>query len=496
MGGSYWETEPSGPSRPGTVRLTLPDLDLDLATDHGVFARSGVDRGTHLLLRRAPVPAPRTSVLDLGTGYGPIALATALRQPHAGVWAVDVNRRALALTLANAAHLGQSAGPLHPGSVHPGSVHPAGLDNLLVAEPAEVPPAVRFDGLYSNPPIKIGKQALHDLLVSWLARLLPGSPAWLVVKQAMGADSLQTWLDSHSFPTRRVASKQGYRLLRVTTPGTPPAPLAEEDLAAVTARTGVSWTVLGRLAGGFSDDTFLLGRGAVRAVLKIKTGEGWPDQLDRLLPVVTKLRALGYPTPEVLGAGPLTAERSFLMTAWSSGASPDPANRAQLDALLAAAELHREVHPPPERDWSAMVTQFLNGGISEHEFHPSLAAYTRRALALVPKPVPSLPTGDLVHGDLTFRNTLFDGSDLRAVIDLEGFGAGTVAIDLVSLLSGLTDPADQRVVLDRAVELSGPDVVAACLAHRVLAGLAWASEHPGLLPGAGERAERLLALAD
>lgn len=493
MGGSYWDTEPSGPSRPGTVRLTLPDLDLNLATDHGVFARSGVDRGTHLLLRQAPVPAPRTGVVDLGTGYGPIALVTALRQPLAGVWAVDVNRRALALTRANAARLGQSAGLIHPAD-SPGS--PAGLDNLMVAEPAEVPPAVRFDGLYSNPPIKIGKEALHDLLQNWLARLLPGSPAWLVVKQAMGADSLHTWLDSNGFSTRRAASKQGYRVLRVTTPGTPPAPLPEEDLAVVARQTGGRWTVLGRLAGGFSDDTFLLGRRSVRAVLKIKKGDWWPEQLDRLVTIVAKLRALGYATPEVLGAGPLAADRSFVLTAWSSGVSLDSPNHAQVDALLAATEFHRQVHPPPERDWSAMVTVFLNGGIEEHEFHPSLAAYARRALALVPTPVPSLPTGDLVHGDFTFRNTLFDGPDLRAVIDLEGFGTGTVAIDLVSLLSGLTDLADRRMVLSRAVELSGPDVAAACLAHRVLAGLAWASEHPRLLPGAGEHAEGLLALAD
>lgn len=240
---------------PRTVRLNLPDLRVDLRTDRGVFAASGIDPGTDVLLRSVGPPLPYTGIVDVGTGYGPIAVATARRQPAAGIWAIDVNRRALSLARANT----------------------AALDNVVVAEPGEVPETLRFDGLLSNPPIKVGKDNLHHLLGTWLGRLVPGSSGWLVVKKAMGADTLQDWLNDFGFPTVRTSSKRGYRVLRTTMPGSSPPPLDDADLAEIAHATGGRWTVLGRLAGGFSDPTLLVRQGAVRAVLKIKSGAWWTE---------------------------------------------------------------------------------------------------------------------------------------------------------------------------------------------------------------------------
>src|SRR5262245_39307728 len=144
MNGSYRDWRPASPLRPGVVHLRLPDVSVDLATAAGVFGAQQVDRGTLTLLRHAPAPAARTAVADLGAGYGPIAVTLARQEPLAGVWAVDVNERALDLVRANAA-----------------------VSNVIAAAPAQVPYALRVDGLYSNPPIKIGKDALHDLLRDW-----------------------------------------------------------------------------------------------------------------------------------------------------------------------------------------------------------------------------------------------------------------------------------------------------------------------------------------
>jgi 16S rRNA (guanine1207-N2)-methyltransferase len=175
------------------VRLALPDMTLDLLTDHGVFARGAVDPGTKLLLLEAPAPASSGNLLDLGCGYGPIALAMARRSPGATVWAVDSNRRALDLTATNA----QSAG----------------LTNVRVGE---VPDDVLFDTIWSNPPIRVGKSALHALLSRWLGRLAPGGRAVLVVQKHLGSDSLVRWLDEAGYPTTRLQSRAGYRLLEVT----------------------------------------------------------------------------------------------------------------------------------------------------------------------------------------------------------------------------------------------------------------------------------------
>jgi 16S rRNA (guanine1207-N2)-methyltransferase len=191
----YFDPAPAVPSDRGRVRLVLPDLTLDLATDRGVFSVEGIDRGTKLLLLTAPAPPPAGDLLDLGCGYGPIALTMATRSPTATVWAVDVNERARQLCVENAAA--------------------AGLANVRVAAPDEVPAAVRFAAIWSNPPIRVGKAALHTVLLAWLSRLDPSASAHLVVQRHLGADSLATWLAEAGFDVRRVASRQGYRVLEV-----------------------------------------------------------------------------------------------------------------------------------------------------------------------------------------------------------------------------------------------------------------------------------------
>jgi 16S rRNA G1207 methylase RsmC len=78
-----------------------------------------------------------------------------------------------------------------------------------------VPEDVAFDAIWSNPPIRVGKQALHALLVRWLARLADGGRAHLVVGKNLGSDSLQRWLTEQGWPTERMASERGFRVLRV-----------------------------------------------------------------------------------------------------------------------------------------------------------------------------------------------------------------------------------------------------------------------------------------
>lgn len=195
----YFTPAPAVRSARRTVRLALRDVRLTLASDAGVFSADGLDPGTLVLLEDAPAPPPGGTLLDLGCGYGPVALTLATRDPAATVWAVDVNARARALTAENAAT--------------------AGLSGVRVAAPDEVPAEVRFAAIRSNPPIKAGKGVLHAMLTRWLPRLLPGGEAVLVVNRNLGADSLQRWLTDAGYPTRRIASRRGYRLLAVSAPG-------------------------------------------------------------------------------------------------------------------------------------------------------------------------------------------------------------------------------------------------------------------------------------
>ncbi|WP_106401788.1 class I SAM-dependent methyltransferase [Actinocorallia populi] len=195
MGDHYFSAEPGAASRPGTVDLVLRDLHLRLETDRGMFSPDRVDAGTRILLDTVPAPPRRGNLLDLGCGYGPIALAMASRAPEATVYGVDVNLRALELARRNA--------------------ESAGLANVKFLTAEEVPPETAFAAIWSNPPIRIGKQALHELLEAWLPRLEPGGLAHLVVQKHLGSDSLQRWLTDSGLPAARLASRSSYRILEV-----------------------------------------------------------------------------------------------------------------------------------------------------------------------------------------------------------------------------------------------------------------------------------------
>lgn len=195
----YFTADPQAPARPGEVEFSVAGHDFTLAAAGGVFSAGRLDPGTAVLLRKAELPHEGTegTLLDLGCGYGPIALVLATLAPRATVYAVDVNERALALAAQNARSLGVD-------------------DRVRTVVPDDVPADIRFAEMWSNPPIRVGKAELHDLLLRWLPRLAPDGVAWLVVGRHLGADSLAEWLGGRGWAVARHASQKGFRVLRVT----------------------------------------------------------------------------------------------------------------------------------------------------------------------------------------------------------------------------------------------------------------------------------------
>ncbi len=201
MSEHYFSAQPASSAETRSIDVVLRGRPVRALTAPGVFSGDRLDPGTRVLLDTVPDPVATGTLVDLGCGWGPITLALALASPEARVVAVDVNERARDLTARNAAA--------------------QGLGNVVVAGPEEAAELVAdgIDELWSNPPIRIGKEALHELLGSWLGRLRPDAHARLVVGKNLGADSLQRWIVSAlALPTERTASSKGFRVLDVRRP--------------------------------------------------------------------------------------------------------------------------------------------------------------------------------------------------------------------------------------------------------------------------------------
>ncbi len=194
----YFSASPASAENLRRIRVTLAGREVELTTAGGVFSPDHIDSGTMVLLANTPPPPPGGHLLDLGCGWGPIALSLALESPRATVWAVDVNERALDLVRRNAAELG--------------------LENVNAVTPDDVPADVSFRTIRSNPPIRVGKNELHGLLERWIPRLDERSDAWLVVQRNLGSDSLQRWLGAtfdKGYTVTRAATGRGFRVLKV-----------------------------------------------------------------------------------------------------------------------------------------------------------------------------------------------------------------------------------------------------------------------------------------
>lgn len=194
----YFSAQPAGEFRTTEIAVRLAHGDYTVETAGSIFSPDHIDAGTEQLLYSVPTPPETGNFLDLGCGWGPLALTLAIEAPEASIYAVDVNERALELTTRNAARLG--------------------LANITVGLPGSIEPAVNFDLIWSNPPIRVGKAELHDIMKTWLPRLNVAGEAYLVVAKHLGADSFEKWLESEFEATHSVTredTRKGFRIIKV-----------------------------------------------------------------------------------------------------------------------------------------------------------------------------------------------------------------------------------------------------------------------------------------
>lgn len=201
-GEQYFSATPSSNDERKTLHVTLRDRDIDVQVSNGVFSASKLDLGTSVLLKHAPKPPENGRFLDIGCGWGPISLSLGLESPNAEIFAIDVNERALELTKLNAKNINLK------------NIHTELVENAIKNKDLE-----RIDLIWSNPPIRVGKEVLHEILLTWIPRLNENGKAYLVVQKNLGSDSLIPWLAENlgeNYIVEKYASSKGYRIIEVT----------------------------------------------------------------------------------------------------------------------------------------------------------------------------------------------------------------------------------------------------------------------------------------
>lgn len=195
MADHYFSAQPLTPDERYERTVTIDGDEFSVLAAPGVFSPGRLDKGTRVLLKYAPLPPAEGLLVDLGCGWGPLSLALATASPQARVLAVDVNERARELTRLNAER--------------------AGLTNIEVYPPdegLEIARAEGVRGLWSNPPVRIGKKEMRSLLMDWLTPVT--EEAILVISKNLGADSHAAFL-ADTFEVARLGSSGGFRVLSV-----------------------------------------------------------------------------------------------------------------------------------------------------------------------------------------------------------------------------------------------------------------------------------------
>ncbi len=253
-------------------------------------------------------------------------------------------------------------------------------------------------------------------------------------------------------------------------------------LTYINARHATAFELAGKLPGGHQDGAYaLVEPGGRRAALK---------QLfaPRALPIMRRLSAIGYPTPDVLYTGTADDGTTYLVQEFVPGTPMETLTDTYLDQIFALNDLQANLNPHPEANalesWSGYVYEavfarasvWVTALVNHSRATASLLTALRRATS--PYAATVLPNTDVVHGDLRSGNILVQHGQITGVIDMVYAGYGTRAIDLATMLHTIDSddyaPAVRNRLRAHVIERFGPDVYAICMAYRVIVTVVWA----------------------
>lgn len=198
MSDHYFSQNPQSKSSPKIWQYKLRGNHFTFESDEGVFSKNEVDYGTRMLIERFEAPSVRGDLLDLGCGYGPIGLAVATCNQDREVMLTDINQRAVELARKNAQH--------------------NGVENVefVLSDRLNSLSNHSFAAIMTNPPIRAGKQTVHQMFAESYAALVENGSLWVVIQKKQGAPSAIKKLKELFGNVRVVDRSKGYYLLMMT----------------------------------------------------------------------------------------------------------------------------------------------------------------------------------------------------------------------------------------------------------------------------------------
>jgi len=173
-----------------TLIFKIKDIQLLMTVDNGVFSKKGLDFGTRTLLES--LEEVKGDVLDFGCGYGPIGIYLA-KMTKTNIDMVDVNRRSLNLAKKNALQNKVEV------NVFESNIY----ENINK----------KYDYIITNPPIRVGKKVLYEILFGAKEYLKDNGEMWLVVHKDQGAKSLAKDLEK-SYQIDIINKNKGFFVIR------------------------------------------------------------------------------------------------------------------------------------------------------------------------------------------------------------------------------------------------------------------------------------------
>lgn len=188
----YFENDESLKSNIKEVKVYINNQPYIFATDNGIFSKKGLDFGTRTLLENIDIEKISGNVLDFGCGYGAIGIYVA-KNTNANVHMIDINKRSLKLALKNA-DINHVNVKIYESNIY---------ENVKD----------KFDYIITNPPIRVGKKILYEILFNAKNILNHNGELLLVINKDQGAKSLMKDLEK-VYKVELITKNKGFYIIR------------------------------------------------------------------------------------------------------------------------------------------------------------------------------------------------------------------------------------------------------------------------------------------